>query len=435
MSSKNKAATAKEEAKPALVPKLRFPRFQDADAWEPTIIGALGRFYYGKSAPKWSLAEDAPTPCVRYGELYTKFGPVITETYSRTNTAPEKLRFSKGGEILIPRVGEKPEDFGKCCAYLPIKGIAIGEMISVLETRQHPLFYTYYFRNLYKQFAKVVEGQNVKNLYFTELEPLPIHRPSLPEQQKIAECLSSVDELMAAQARKVDALKTHKKWLMQQLFPGEGKTFPSLRLPEFQGEEGWKSLPLAALADKIMVGIASAATHAYRETGVPMLRNQNIKEGGIDDSSLLFIDPIYEATHKNKRLKAGDVITVRTGYPGLSAVVTKSYENAQCFTSLITRPKADILDSNYLCLYINSPIGKKFMLGAEAGGAQKNVNAGTLETLEVYFPQLEEQRKIASILSNFDALISAETQKLEALAIHKKGLTQQLFPSAEGIDA
>lgn len=75
------------------------------------------------------------------------------------------------------------------------------------------------------------------------------------------------------------------------------------------------------------------------------------------------------------------------------------------------------------------------MVGAEAGGAQKNVNAGTLETLEVYFPQLEEQRKIASILSNFDALISAETQKLEALAIHKKGLTQQLFPSAEGIDA
>ena len=134
MSRKTKTTATKEEARPALVPKLRFPEFRDEPAWEGTTIGALGRFYYGKSAPKWSLSDDAPTPCVRYGELYTKFGPVISETYSRTNTDPKTLRFSKGGEILIPRVGEKPDDFGKCCAYLPLKDIAIGEMISVLET-------------------------------------------------------------------------------------------------------------------------------------------------------------------------------------------------------------------------------------------------------------------------------------------------------------
>ncbi len=200
-------------------PRLRFPEFKNAGEWEPTTIGALGKFYYGKSAPKWSLADDAPTPCVRYGELYTKFGPEITETYSRTNIDPTTLRFSKGGEILIPRVGEKPEDFGKCCCYLPLKGIAIGEMISVLETKQHPLFYTYYFRCLYKQFAKVVEGQNVKNLYYAELEPLPIHRPSIPEQQRIAWCLSSLDALINAETQKLEVLKTHKKGLMQQLFP------------------------------------------------------------------------------------------------------------------------------------------------------------------------------------------------------------------------
>ncbi len=163
--------------------------------------------------------------------------------------------------------------------------------------------------------------------------------------------------------------------------------------------------PLSELADKIMVGIASAATHAYRDFGVPMLRNQNIREGKVDDSSLLFIDPKYEETHKNKRLKAGDVLTVRTGYPGLSAVVPKKYENAQCFTSLITRPKKDLLDADYLCAFINSPIGKRFILGAEAGGAQKNVNAGTLETLEVLLPPLEEQKKIAEILSTWDRAI------------------------------
>lgn len=201
------------------LPKLRFPEFQEEDEWTETTIGQIGSFYYGKSAPKWSLEEDAPTRCVRYGELYTKFDAVITETHSRTNIEPSNLRFSKGGEILVPRVGEKPEDFGKCCCYLPLKDIAIGEMISVFETKQNPLFYTYYFKSLYRQFAKVVEGQNVKNLYYAVLEPLSICQPSLPEQKKIADLLASLDAIIAAQSQKVDALKIHKKGLMQQLFP------------------------------------------------------------------------------------------------------------------------------------------------------------------------------------------------------------------------
>ncbi|MFZ4595804.1 MAG: restriction endonuclease subunit S [Verrucomicrobiaceae bacterium] len=285
---------------------------------------------------------------------------------------------------------------------------------------------------LTKNLEGLRDGKMISYAQFSELL-LPVPYPV--EQQKIADCLNSADKLIAAQARKVDALKSHKKALMQQLFPRDGETVPRLRFPEFRDGGEWAVLPLADLADRIMVGIASAATHAYRDAGVLMLRNQNIKEGGIDDSSLIFIDSDYEVAHKNKRLRTGDVITVRTGYPGLSAVVTKRYENAQCFTSLITRPKKDVLDSDYLCLYINSPIGKKFILGAEAGGAQKNVNAGALETLEVYHPRLEEQLKIALCLSSLDNLITAETQKLDALKTHKKGLMQQLFPSPEGASA
>lgn len=201
------------------VPKLRFPEFINDGKWEKTTIGKIGSFYYGKSAPKWSLEENALTPCVRYGELYTKFGTVITETYSRTNIDPKNLKFSKGGEILIPRVGEKPEDFGKCCCYLPLENIAIGEMVSVFETSQNPLFYTYYFRNLYRKFANVVEGQNVKNLYYVELEPIEIYCPSLEEQQKTADCLTSIDEEINLQSQKVESLKEHKKALLQQLFP------------------------------------------------------------------------------------------------------------------------------------------------------------------------------------------------------------------------
>ena len=113
--------------------------------------------------------------------------------------------------------------------------------------------------------------------------------------------------------------------------------------------EDWDVQPLSSLAEKIMVGIASAATHAYRDRGIVMFRNQNIKPGHLDDSDLLYLDEDYESTFKNKRLKSGDLLTARTGYPGTTSIVSERHEGAQSFTTLITRPKRTAIDSAYLC--------------------------------------------------------------------------------------
>jgi type I restriction enzyme S subunit len=400
------AAAANDETTPALVPKLRFPEFRKTEAWEPTTIGALGRFYYGKSAPKWSLSDDAPTPCVRYGELYTKFGPVILETYSRTNTDPETLRFSKGGEILIPRVGEKPEDFGKCCAYLPLKGIAIGEMISVLETKQYPLFYTYYFRNLYKQFAKVVEGQNVKNLYFAELEPLPIHRPSIPEQQKIAECLSSVDELIAAQARNVDALKTHKKGLMQQLFPREGETQPRLRFPEFQNDGEWVDDTLGAVCELYQPVTLSSSELSM--TGEHLVYGANGVIG----------------THNEYNHEESEIAVTCRGATCGEVTITKP-KSWVTGNAMIVKPRTKKLRKDFIFQYLKNH-GLKAII---SGSAQPQITRTGFAPLLVFFPQPDEQQRIADCLTSLDDLIAAQTQKHEALKTHKKGLMQQLFPA------
>ncbi|MBJ7372576.1 MAG: restriction endonuclease subunit S [Pseudomonas sp.] len=422
MSSKTKTTGAMDDSTPPLVPKLRFPEFRGGDAWEPTTIGALGRFYYGKSAPKWSLTEDAPTPCVRYGELYTKFGPVISETYSRTNTDPKTLRFSKGGEILIPRVGEKPEDFGKSCAYLPLKGIAIGEMISVLETKQNPLFYTYYFRKLYKEFAKVVEGQNVKNLYFTELEPLPIHLPTLPEQKKIAECLSSVDDLIAAQARKVNALKSYKTGLMQQLFPREGETQPRLRFPEFQEAGKWEIKRLSEVIDLISGTHLSPGDYSS-EGEIPYFT-------GPSD----FTNDLANVTKWTKRTASvsqteDTLITVKGSGVGeiwystlpevamgrqLMAVRSKSGSSRFMFQLLLTkRSRFEDLGS---------------------GNLIPGLSRVVILELEACFPKQPEQQRIADCLTTLDDLIAAKTQRYEALKRHKRALMQQLFPSSEEVE-
>ncbi|MEO2022725.1 MAG: restriction endonuclease subunit S, partial [Pirellulaceae bacterium] len=191
--------------------------------------------------------------------------------------------------------------------------------------------------------------------------------------------------------------------------------------------EDWEVQPIHTLADKIMVGIASAATHAYRNRGVVMFRNQNIKPGYLDDSDILFIDEAYEETYRNKRLKAGDLLTARTGYPGTTAIVPRKYEGSQSFTTLITRPRLGAVDPEYLCCFINSEAGQSFFDQHQTGGGQKNVNAGILKQLPIALPPIAEQRAIAEALSDVDALIGSLDALITKKRQIKQGTMQQLL--------
>jgi type I restriction enzyme S subunit len=182
------------------------------------------------------------------------------------------------------------------------------------------------------------------------------------------------------------------------------------------------------LSEKIIVGIASAATHAYRARGIVLIRNQNIKPGYLDDTDLLYIDPNYELTFKNKRLKKGDLLTARTGYPGTTCVVPDEYDSAQSFTTLITRPNPQEVDSLYLCYYVNSETGQKFFEQNQIGGGQKNVNAGSLKRMPIAFPSsMLEQKVIAATLADVDAQINSLDRLITKKRDIKQASMQQLL--------
>ena len=182
------------------VPKIRFSGF--SDDWEQRKLDGWGTFYYGRSCPKWSVTEDATIPCIRYGELYTKFGAKIDRVYSYTNMPPENLRFSKGTEVLIPRVGEDPMDYNHC-TWLSMPDVAIGEMISVFNTDNNPLFTATMFNaTLQNEFAMRVEGGSVTNLYFEKLKNIEVSFPSIQEQEKIAAYFENLDHLITLHQRK-----------------------------------------------------------------------------------------------------------------------------------------------------------------------------------------------------------------------------------------
>jgi restriction endonuclease S subunit len=210
-----------ESYKKAVMPKIFNQELRFKDNKLELRTGKLkdfGYFYYGKSAPKSSVTDNAKIPCVRYGELYSTYKGHIKKIKSYTNISSENLKFSKGGEILIPRVGEDPLDFANC-SYLPIENVAIGEMISVYNTEENGLFLTYYINAmLKKQFAKFVEGGSVANLYFRYLENITITIPSIEEQTKIANFLTEIDDKINLVSKQLEGTKQYKQGLLQKMF-------------------------------------------------------------------------------------------------------------------------------------------------------------------------------------------------------------------------
>jgi type I restriction enzyme S subunit len=197
----------------------------------------------------------------------------------------------------------------------------------------------------------------------------------------------------------------------------------------------WKVELLDDLSEKITVGIASAATHAYRTTGIILFRNQNIKPNYLDDSDILYISIDYENAFKNKRLKAGDLLTSRTGYPGTTCVVPNKYIGAQSFTTLIIRPDSNKVDSVYLSYYINAEVGQSFFETNQIGGGQKNVNAATLKLLPIALPPTKgEQITIATTLSDTDVLINGLEKLIEKKRNIKQGAMQELLRPRNGWD-
>lgn len=262
-----------------------------------------------------------------------------------------------------------------------------------------------------------------------EIGKIPIILPPINEQKKIAEILSTVDENIEKTDQLLEKTKELKKGLMQQLLTkGIGHTeFKKTELGDIPTE--WEVTEMQELCERIIVGIASSTSGYYTDdtTNVPIIRNQNIKENKIDSSDLLYITNEFDEKNQKKRLKQGDLITARTGYPGITAVVNSEFENCQSFTTLISTPDNKKVVSEYLSYFINSDSGKFALKNLSAGGAQQNLNVSSFSKFKVKVPLIKEQKEIVKILSSVDEQIIGYENEKDRLKELKKGMMQQLL--------
>jgi len=181
----------------------------------------------------------------------------------------------------------------------------------------------------------------------------------------------------------------------------------------------WEIRPCSELSERIMVGIVIRPTQYYVPHGVPAFRSANIREDGITDSDLVYISESSNALLAKSQTKTGDILTVRTGYPGTSAVVRPAHAGSNCIDILITRPSKKVT-SDFLAIWVNSSFGKEQVLRNQGGLAQKHFNVGDMRNLVVALPPLSEQRAIAAALIDVDALLGG----LDRLIAKKRDLKQ-----------
>ncbi|MBU2852799.1 restriction endonuclease subunit S [Acidithiobacillus ferriphilus] len=421
MTSKTKTTATKEEATPALVPKLRFPEFREA--WKIKRLGNL-----------FSDRQESGLTGLPLLSLMDKEGIVPQGDSNRKNNSnSDKSKYLRvvPGDIAYNtmRMWE-----GRS-AHVGLEGL-VSPAYTVCEPQSgvHSLFFSHYFKTpqLIEQFRRYSQGlvKDTLNLKYAAFSQISVPSPTYPEQQKIAECLSSVDELMAAQARKVDALKTHKKWLMQQLFPREGETQPRLRFPEFQNAGEWEEKSLGQLIE-IASGQVDPKQPPYCDS--PQIGSENIES---HSGKLVNVKSAGDkgVISGNYAFDENDILYSKIR-PALNKVAAPAFTGICSADIYPIRPADGSLLRSYLFYLLLSQDFLDYAIRNSERGKIPKINRDALVTYKTLIPSPDEQQRIASCLSGLDALITAETQKLEALKTHKKGLMQQLFPSPGEVEA
>jgi len=406
------------EAKPALVPKLRFPEFREAEGWTPEAGDSLFD----------QINDRNPEPELPVLAVTQEHGAIprhmIDYHVSVSEKSIESYKVVRVGDFIISLRSfqggiEYSRYHGICSpAYVILRRRSEGSD----EYFRHYLKTERFIRILTKNLEGLRDGKMISYAQLSELM-LPVPKPA--EQQKIAECLSSVDELMAAQARKVDALKTHKKGLMQQLFPREGETQPRLRFPEFQNAGEWGVRTIGEMF-RLINGCAFKPED-WKPSGTPIIRIQNL-----NDPSAEFNYSQAPVPERN-RIDSGDLLFAWSGTLGSSFGARvwngpSGVLNQHIFKVLMDEQQITLPFSLLVLARVEEDIAKKTH-GFKASFV--HVKKSDLVKVELLLPSLPEQQRIASCLSSLDALIAAETQKLATLKTQKKGLMQQLFPSPE----
>ena len=415
-------------------PKLRFPEFQDAPEWERKKLSELlfetkqrnRNLKYDKSDV---LSVSGEYGCVNQIELLGRsYAGVSVKDYHVVET----------GDIVYTKSPLKKNPFGIIKENKGKPGI-VSTLYAVYRTTNiaNSTYLDHYFSgdyNLSSYLQPIVRKGAKNDMKVNNFAVLggEILIPKIPEQQKIADCLTSLDDLIAAQSQKVETLQAYKKGLLQNLFPAEGESVPRLRFPEFQSAGEWATKEFS----EYIVLYRGSSPRPIQEY---LTKNDNgvnwIKIGDTKAADNYIINQVEEkitpkGAEKSRKVSSGELILANSMSFGKTyQLAIDGYIYDGWF---VLREYKEHFHKSFLLQLLNSEYMQNQYIKLSAGGIVQNISSDIVYSTILPHTSLEEQQRIAELLTALDEQISAQGEALAALKVHKKGLMQGLFASGGG---
>lgn len=425
----------------------RYPKYKDSgvewlgevpEHWQVRRLKHVCQAF-PSNVDKKSHEGEQPVMLCNYTDVYYNDRITADLQFMAASASRDQIeKFTlRAGDTVITKDSETADDIA-VSAYVPegLPGVVCGYHLSIVRPRISACgsFVKRLFDSAYTKATVAVKANGLTRVGLSQydIDNIEWPWPPIEEQEAIAAFLdretSKIDALIAEQQRLAVLLKEKRQAVISHaVTKGLDPSVPM----KASGVEWlddvpahWECGSLVRIANRIVVGIAEAATHAYVDSGVPILRSTNIRAGRIV-GDILQVEPGFAADRGSKQMYSGDLVTVRTGNAGVTAVVPPELDQSQCFTMLITTLKKPH-SSRYYCYWLNSLPAQDYFALEGWGTAQVNISVPILKALPIPIPPIVEQEHIADhldcILDQFNALVSEAEGAMNLLRERRMGV-------------
>ena len=387
-------------------------------------MGDIAEFSKGSGYSKGDLIESG-TPIILYGRLYTKYETSISEVDTYVE-AKDGSVYSKGGEVIVPASGETAEDIARA-ATVDKSGVILGGDLNVVSPNEDInsafLAISISHGNSQRELAKKAQGKSIVHIHNEEIKNLVVPFPTKAEQNKIVEYFSSLDNLITLHQRKCEETKKLKKYMLQKMFPQNGKRVPEIRFVGFT--EDWEQRKLGDIAE-FSKGSGYSKGDLI-ESGTPIILYGRLYTKY--ETSISEVDTYVEAKDGSVYSKGGEVIVPASGETAediaRAATVDKSGVILGGDLNVVS-PNEDI-NSAFLAISISHGNSQRELAKKAQGKSIVHIHNEEIKNLVVPFPTKAEQNKIVEYFSSLDNLITLHQRKYEELQKIKKFMLQNMF--------
>ncbi len=399
-----------EKLQQALVPVEEQP-YPIPENWCWTRAGNLSSLHRGvsyKKADAHATKEKDDCLIMRGGNIGEGYIVTDVDNVYVNKSLVDESQFVRQNDIIIVASTGSTKVIGRAgISTRDYEDVSFGAFLMLVRPvgQSSPKYLDFFFQSddYRTRMRNLASGVNINNIRGHYITDMPIPFPPLPEQHRIVNRIESLfaklDEAKEKAQAVVDGFELRKSAILHKAFTGE--LTERWRKEHGVGLESWKRCTVGSICNDVKVGIVIRPSQYYtdKNEGTPAFRSANVREYKIDDFDWVYLNEDGMVNNKRSIVHTGDVLVVRSGNPGTACVVSEKFDGYNAIDILIAVPNQELILSNYLCLFTNSPLGKQSVTEGKRGMALAHFNVKGYSKVQLNVPPISEQEKIIHTLN------------------------------------